>query len=557
MPSTRDAGPPPPGRRQPPPGGQPGGQPGRGAAPQPRRRPTDARWEPRPSERPRQPAPARPKPISPGRRNALTGGKTVLGLVSALVLAFTGYYWGVYADTTGGFTTADVIGEGGGGERPADGAVDILLVGMDSRTDAQGKPLPKEKLAELSAGQSDGELNTDTLILVRIPNDGSKAIGVSFPRDSYVEIPPVGNESPGFGRHKINSAYARAKLAGMEKLRKEGVTDQADLEVRSNQVGAKTLIGTLQKLTGVTIDHYAAVNLLGFYDISKAIGGIDVCLNGPVNDRYSGAKFPAGQQILQGAQALAFVRQRHGLPNGDLDRIVRQQVFMSGMAKKVLSSGTLTDSDKRTALADAVRKSVVLDKNWNVIDFATKMQTISGGNVDFRTVPHGRLDLNTSDGDAIEVIPRDVQGFFKSMLGGQQPTSESPPTSSTPPGNAQNAAITVDVRNTTTVDGLANRILTELTNQGFTGGTADTAKSRSKSAIQYAKGDRASAERVAAALGGGFALEQDTSLSKGKVVVLLGKDKATGGGNRLAPEPLLQLNGPAMAAQPNSPGCVN
>src|SRR5699024_3958948 len=139
----------------------------------------------------------------------------------------------------------------------------------------------------------------------------------------------------GHGTHKINSAYARGKIAEQNRLRSAGITDQQELETRGDQAGARTLIATVEQLTGTTIDNYASVNLLGFHNISEAIGGVDVCLNQAVNDPYSGANFKARHQKISGSQALAFVRQRHGLPNGDLDRVVRQQVFMAGLANKV------------------------------------------------------------------------------------------------------------------------------------------------------------------------------------------------------------------------------
>ncbi|WP_235922200.1 LCP family protein [Lentzea tibetensis] len=124
----------------------------------------------------------------------------------------------------------------------------------------------------------------------------------------------------GFGRHKINSAYAYSRSAALK-------NDLGELEARWE--GAKNLIATVEGLSGLKIDHYAEVNLAGFYEITNAVGGIDVCLKAPVNDKSSGANLPAGQQTVEGRDALAFVRQRAGLPFGDLDRVVPQQVFMA------------------------------------------------------------------------------------------------------------------------------------------------------------------------------------------------------------------------------------
>ncbi|MFL6145703.1 MAG: LCP family protein [Labedaea sp.] len=507
-------------------------------------RPGDARWQQRREPRPPYRGPAK------RRTGPLTAAKVVLVVLSLLVLCGAGYYSAKLDQLDEGLTRQDVISQAPT-EHPADGAIDILMVGMDSRTDAQGRPLSKDVLRELSAGRADGTLNTDTLILIRIPNDGGKAIGVSLPRDSYVDI-------PGYGKHKINSAYARAKNDAMARLRRDGERDQAKLEVKSNLEGAKSLIATIEKLTGATMDHYAEVNLLGFYDITKAVDGIEVCLNKAVNDELSGAHLPAGRQTLSGAPALAFVRQRHGLPNGDLDRIVRQQVFMGGMAKKVFSKDMLTPgSPTLDKLREAVQKSVVLDEHWNVIEFAQQMMGFTGGNLQFNTIPVGSLALQTSgDGDAVEVNPRDVKAFVQGLLhGGEQPASSAPSSA----GGGDN--ITVEVRNASGRTGLAGKVSETLTAQGFQAGPTGNASTRTASVVRYAGGEQASGERVAAALGG-IAAEADPNLAKGHVTVLLGKDFRTPSGSQATSQPAkAQPAGgsePAkQSAAPNADGCVN
>lgn len=472
-----------------------------------------------------------------------------MAAVSALVLVATGYYWSQLSDWTNGLTRQDVIATAPT-ERPADGAIDILMVGMDSRTDAQGNPLSKDLLAQLNAGKADGALNTDTLIMIRIPNSGGRAVGVSMPRDSYVEI-------PGYGKHKINSAYARAKNTSMERLRREGVSEQAQLEVRSNLEGAKNLIATVQKLTGATIDHYAEVNLLGFHDITLAIGGIEVCLNKAVNDKFSGANFAAGRQTLAGAPALAFVRQRHGLPNGDLDRIVRQQVFMSGMARKVFSKDMLSPgSETLNNLRQAVQKSVVLDKDWNIIQFAQQMMNFTGGNLDFKTIPVGNIALPTpDDGDAVEVSPQAVRTFVQGLLGGTGTSATSAAPASANAGSTQD--IIVDVRNASGRTGLANQVSTSLTAKGFRAGTTGNATLRTTSVIRYPTGERSHAELVAAELGN-VPVEQDANVAKGHVTVLLGKDFDGSVVRQFSDSQLLNLRPPAQQPPaPSTEGCVN
>lgn len=482
-------------------------------------------------------------------RVAMVGAKAVVGVVSTMVLAATGYYWSTIADLTGDVTTVDVIAGGSDPGPPLDGAVDILLVGMDSRTDPQGNPLSKEQLAMLNAGEADGVINTDTIILVHIPVEG-QAVGISIPRDSYVSIPD-------YGKHKINSAYARAKNNAMSSLGGE-VADRAELERRSNQEGAKSLIATVQKLTGVTIDHYAEVNLLGFYDITNAIGGIDVCLNEPVHDKYSGANFPAGPQTLSGAPALAFVRQRHGLPNGDLDRVARQQVFLAGMAKKVFSQDILLPgSDTLGALRQAVAKSVVLDEGWNIIEFAQQMVGFTSGGLSFQTIPHGTLALETpNDGVAVEVDPTEVRNFVRGVI-----PDDASSTTAGGPGSSDGvldpASITVNVRNAAGVRGVARGVADTLTNDGFTIGAVGDAASRPTTVVRYAPGEQANGEAVASALDDPPDVEEDPNLPAGQVTVLVGRDY-TPPPDGLGGRGLLDLAPPSPGQPPVGDGtCVN
>lgn len=352
---------------------------------------------------------------SRGRR---IGGRVALGVVSTVVLGATGYLWTQLSGLDAGIVTADVIPPAAQVDNddtppgePLKAAQNILLVGIDARTDAYGNPLPQNVLDALHAGGGDdGGDTTDTMIVVHIPAGGAAATAISIPRDSYVDI------AGGYGKHKINSAYSRGKNASMSGLRAQGLSG-AQLEVAANEAGAKTAIQTVQKFTGLTINHYAAINLAGFDALSQAVGGVEVCLKAPVHDSYSGADFPAGTQTLSGPQALAFVRQRHGLANGDLDRIARQQAFLSGMAKKVLSAGTFTEPSKLTSLVDAVQGSVVLDRGWDILSFAQQLRGMTSGAIAFATIPVQSLSLPTpSDGDAVKVDPAQVQQFVRTAI---------------------------------------------------------------------------------------------------------------------------------------------
>ncbi|MCD2192062.1 LCP family protein [Actinomycetospora endophytica] len=312
----------------------------------------------------------------------------------------------------------------------------ILLVGLDTRTDSFGNPLPADELAALHAGGGDdGGDNTDTIMVLHIPGGGGPATGFSIPRDSYVALPD------GFGTHKINSAYTYGQNAAHQQLAQSGVSGN-QLAVRSGAAGAKATISAVQSLTGLTITHFGAVNLAGFADISTAVGGVPVCLNAKVDDSFSGANFPAGPQTVSGAQALAFVRQRHGLPGGDLDRVRRQQVFLSSMAHTVLSSNTLTDSTERDALIAAVDKALTVDQSLDVLSLAEQVPGLSSGSIGFHTIPIVNAAYETpDDGEAVQVDPSAVQKFIADTDSGRSGTSSpAPSTAPAPSGGSSSAA---------------------------------------------------------------------------------------------------------------------
>lgn len=174
-----------------------------------------------------------------------------------------------------------------------------------------GRPVPWREGAA-------GGHTTSTVIVLHVPLDGSEVMAVSVPRDDYVDFvdSPDGQKSG-----KVKEAYGLAEDQEWNKFRNEETTDHTTLEQRSREAGRKSTIADLTKLLGVPIDHFAEVSLAGFYDLATQLGGVDVCLNHPTQDPNSGADLPAGRQHLNGAQALAFVRQRDNLTNEDLERI--------------------------------------------------------------------------------------------------------------------------------------------------------------------------------------------------------------------------------------------
>ncbi|WJY67477.1 Transcriptional regulator LytR [Corynebacterium auris] len=291
-----------------------------------------------------------------------------------------------------------------------DGAVDILLVGSDSRTDAQGNPLSEEELERLNAGVNEGEINTDTIMVVRVPEDGSRATAASIPRDTYIHDETHGNM-------KINGVYAAYAADKREELEARGMEPGPSLEQQVARAGQEGLIEAVANLTGVEVDHYAQVGLHGFALLTDAVGGVDVCLNEPVDDPLSGAQFPAGEQTLNGAEALSFVRQRHGLPRGDLDRIVRQQAYMASLVQKILSAGTLTSPGTLRELAEAAGRSVTLDQGWDVVSFAQQMSGLAGGNVEFTTIPVTSVNGVGDYGESIVTVNvQQVHNFMEGLV---------------------------------------------------------------------------------------------------------------------------------------------
>jgi LCP family protein required for cell wall assembly len=481
-----------------------------------------------------------PRPgMSRGARIALNSGKVLVALAAVVALAATGVSWAELQKAENGVTTDNVIDPSGSSdndEKHADGADDILLVGLDSRTDVQGNALPAPVLASLDAGDDSGEVDTDTMILLHIPDNGGPAVGISIPRDSWVPI-------PGYNTFKINSAYADAKATSSKQLKAQGDTDNADVERKSSQAGAKELITVVQNLTGVHIDHYAEVNLYGFDQISQAIGGVPVCLNHAVKDPLSGADFPAGYFTVQGVQALQFVRQRHNIPGGstDLQREARQQAFLAAMAHKVLSAGTLTSPTELNNLISAIQKSIIIDSNWNLIDFAGQMAGMSSGNLKFETIPTVNIDYHPIKGSnlsAIQIDPAQVAAFVRGTLGGGTPPpsnvgSTSNPSSSNAP-NTGNSATTVDVKNGasaagSSANGLAAKVMSKLTRAGFTQGATGTIANRTSSVIYFHAGQQDAANAVASALGGKVTVAESPSVPSGHVWVYLGTKYASEG----------------------------
>ncbi|MGO1962403.1 MAG: LCP family protein [Corynebacterium sp.] len=457
------------------------------------------------------------------RQLGSTPVKVVLALLSAIMLA-----GGSYAYASFGSLGSDISQAGGLGlGSQSDGATDILLVGIDSRTNARGEPLTQEQIDMLRAGE-EATTSTDTIILIRVPDDGSSATAVSLPRDTYVD----GGEE--LGNQKINAIYGQTKYYKTQELQDEAAAagetpDEQKIENESSHAGREALIGTVADVTGIEVDHYAEVGLMGFVSLTDAVGGVDVCLNNAVDEPMSGAKFPAGEQTLSGQNALSFVRQRHDLPRGDLDRITRQQVYMASLANKVLSTSTLTNPSALSKLRKAIEDSVVLDEGWDVMSMATQMQNLAGGNVTFQTIPVTSIDGTSDDGQSVVTIDkRQVHSFFDDLLGDDSDSDSEDADDSDSEDSASDiedyepSESTVSVYNASGVSGLAARVGDLVSGAGYGMGEVGNADETgiSESQVNVADENDPAARGLADQLGG-LTVVEDSSLEPGEIRVTL------------------------------------
>ncbi|MFI1256359.1 LCP family protein [Streptomyces netropsis] len=335
-------------------------------------------------------------------------GRAALAVTAVTALCAGGTGWYLYQDIFRHIGTSDALDDDA--PKSSGGATNILLMGLDSRKDQNGEDLPDSVLDKLHAGGSDiGGYNTNTLILLHVPAGNGKATAFSLPRDDLVDI-------PGFPKDKIKKAYGLTKARTEERLAQQGTTDRRTLERAGREAGRRAEIETVRRFLDVPVDHFAEISLVGFHHLADALDGVEVCLKHPVKDRYSGADFRAGRQTLDGARSLAFVRQRHGLDGGDLDRTRRQQAFLASAGHKLDSVGTFTNPARLMRLLDVVKQDVVIDKGWDLASFVQHARNLSRGDVEFSTLPiegfakHHGEDVNLVDPDRIRKLVRERTG---------------------------------------------------------------------------------------------------------------------------------------------------
>jgi LCP family protein required for cell wall assembly len=254
-----------------------------------------------------------------------------------------------------------------------------LIVGSDSR---QG--LSEEQQAELGAGDAAGG-RTDTIMLLHIPFfGGGKPTLVSLPRDSAVPI-------PGEGRLKLNAAYSIG--------------------------GPQLLAQTVETVTGVHLDHYAEIGFAGFAGIVDDIGGVEMCLDEPIDDPLAGIDLPAGCQQLSGAQALGYVRTR-ATPAGDLDRVQRQREFLGALLSRATSPAVLLNPFRLVPLVTGVPDALTVDDGdhiWHLARLGWTMRGISNGGVVTTTVPIDGFEELDNGGSAVSWDREAASALFEAL----------------------------------------------------------------------------------------------------------------------------------------------
>jgi LCP family protein required for cell wall assembly len=478
-----------------------------------------------------------------GTRGGLIAGKVgyaVSCLLAAVLLVVSGYAHRV-TSLVGGLESGISLSGGS-----STGALNILLMGLESRTNYWGQTLSAQLLTAMHAGSVYGVNNkgvggqdTNTLILIHIFAGGERAVGYSIPRDDWVTYPEAYD---GQSQGKIDQAYGLAYAQSLSATMSSSMSSKQRY-LLANQEGQGAEIATVEYVTGQHVDDFAEVNLAGFFYLAQSFHGIEVCVkphSGGSNLRDANSGFnavPDGYRLKKGGaqylhlaadQALAFVRERDNLPNGDLDRTHRQQAVLDYVIWKLKTGGILTDLGQLTALLGTASQYIITDPGWNLLDFSTQMHALSGQHLKFYTAPIAGYEIIDGQ-DANKINISAIQAVIKAKFSVPAPSTAKPAAKAK---SARKAApiraattVTVDVYNGGTTFGLAADISSALVAKGYKAGIVTNASAQPKipaagTEIFYGAGTSANAAKIASYLGAtATAL---TSLKAGHIEVLLG-----------------------------------
>lgn len=284
--------------------------------------------------------------------------KRALIVVAVIAMVLSGAFVIIYKKLEGNIHTI-AMPEGPRPKRVVEGPLNVLVMGSDSREGANGS----------IGGETPGL--GDVTMLLHLSADRKFAYGVSLPRDAMIERPACplkdgGGTDPG-GLTQFNAAYAVG--------------------------GPACVLKTVETLTGIHVDHFVAVEFVGFKSMVDALGGVEICVPTDVDDTIGHIQLPAGTYEVDGTQALDYVRVRHGLgaPTADIGRMKRQQAFVSSMIEKVVSAGTLANPLRLIKFLDAATKALTTDPGFaslkKLASLGNSLQGIGLDKIQFITVP--------------------------------------------------------------------------------------------------------------------------------------------------------------------------
>jgi LCP family protein required for cell wall assembly len=468
-------------------------------------------------------------------------GYTLSCIIASLVLVASGV--GYYAQSKAESTGNSSVAAGG----PSTGAMNILVMGLESRTYWSGKPLPRYLTNIMHIGNNGGNA-TNTLILIHIFDGGKKAVGFSIPRDDYVQM----YDTLGFGPRmsKIDNAYGYAMAARQGWLSQKAPNMPSwQNNFQGNEAGRAAAVTTVEHLTGQHIDHFAELNLDGFYMLAQAFGGIEACVkgwpggggiqkNGNLTDFNSGANLKVGYQHLNAAQALSFVRERDNLPGGDLDRTARQQAVLDYVLWKLKTDGLLTDVGRLNSLMSFAGNYLITSKGWNLLQFAGEMDALTGQNMTFHTLPITGQESVGDIGAVNTVDPAQIKAIIKKAFAAPPPdktsgssgakgtTTAKPKTTAKPTPVPPASTVTVDVYNGGTTHGLGGLASSALVAKGYKAGVVQTAGTQqARTTVTYGAGASANAAVIAKYFG--VTATAGSGPTAGHVQVILGQDATT------------------------------
>lgn len=464
------------------------------------------------------------------RPTAWRRGRVVLRVITALLavatVVTTGIGWSVYRNIAVGITTSEALA---GAATSTGGDQNILIMGLDSRLDQHGNPLPKDVYDALHAGdETVGGYNANVLILVHVPGGNGPVTAVSIPRDDYVHLHGCPS---GECQGKIKQAYGLAYQETMNSLATSGSasTDPAADEQAAREAGRKAQINTISDLLRVPVDHFIEVTLGAFFQIAQVVQPITVCLNDDTADDFSGADFHRGIQQIDAAQTMAFVRQRRDLNNDlftDLDRTRRQQAFIVSLVRAVRDGGALSNPVALRHLADVAMQNVAVDAGFDMMNFLGQASALSDKPMSLYTLPIGEFGQDSLGQDVNIVDVATIRSIVRNLF---ETGSPNPTVTAAPSPSADEPSV-IHVVNATGHKGLATSVADELSAHGFTRGDIGTADGLSDTTVvEYGPGAEHTAAAVADELPIAVTAESSSAVPLNTVVVTIGSDYPVNG----------------------------